>query len=161
MAKTTTTRASSSAKTSPAKAPAGAEAVPATSIALAQAQDVGTVPPDTVSTNNSGDDVIGGAGDPASPAEVYSVMTAALDELPPEEFRWRWPRLTAALEDLSNAGASTAPLLKVSAKVAGFRRGGMAHGVEPATYPLESLHPDAVEAILGEPMLVAELVEGE
>lgn len=161
MAKTTTTRASSSAKTVTAHTPAGAEAVSATSIALAQAQDLAAAPAEVVSTNTPGDDLIGAAGDPASPAEVASAMMAALDGLSPDEFRVRWPRLTAALENLSKAGAKTEPLLKVSTKAGSFRRGGMAHGVEPTTYPLESLHPDAVEAILGEQMLVAELVEGE
>lgn len=161
MAKTTTTRASSPAKASPAQTPANAEAMSPTSTALAQAQDLNTALLNTVSTNTPGDDLIGGAGDPVSPAGVPSAMMAALDGLSPEEFRVRWPRLTAALEDLSKAGAKTEPLLKVSTKAGSFRRGGMAHGVEPVSYPLESLHPDAVEAILGEPMLVAELVEGE
>jgi len=57
----------------------------------------------------------------------------------------------------SHHGAAE-PELRVTAKVAGFRRAGFAHPTSATLYPIMSLTPDQVEAILGEPLLVSELI---
>ncbi|OJF90636.1 hypothetical protein AX761_23340 [Rhizobium sp. 58] len=52
----------------------------------------------------------------------------------------------------------TQPILRITPKVAGFRRGGIAHPAGVTDYNSLSLSPSAVEAILSEPALVVEIV---
>lgn len=49
--------------------------------------------------------------------------------------------------------------LRITAKVDGFRRAGIAHPAAPTIHPLESLTPAQIEALDGEPMLVVEEID--
>ncbi|SBW13038.1 conserved hypothetical protein [uncultured Alphaproteobacteria bacterium] len=51
---------------------------------------------------------------------------------------------------------TTLPALRVTAKVAGFRRAGLAWPDQPVTVPRGALSADRIEQIKAEPMLVVE-----
>ncbi|MBP0439439.1 HI1506-related protein [Tianweitania sediminis] len=74
----------------------------------------------------------------------------------------RFPNLWRALEGWAdNAPFSElafGPHVRIQARIAGFRRAGMAHGLAPAEYPGATFTPDQLEALLVEPNLVVELV---
>ncbi|WP_337267064.1 hypothetical protein [Oryzifoliimicrobium ureilyticus] len=72
-----------------------------------------------------------------------------------EEFKKLYPLLHALIAGWQSLER---PVLKVISRVAGFRRGGIAHPTEAVLHDMESMHPDQVEQILAEPNLVAELV---
>ncbi len=54
---------------------------------------------------------------------------------------------------------TTLPALRVTAKVAGFRRAGIAWPGEPVTVPRGALSAEQIEQIKVEPMLVVEEIE--
>ncbi|MFD1330253.1 hypothetical protein [Mycoplana ramosa] len=101
------------------------------------------------STNTPESDRGGEAGDGTG-------LSDQMERMSEETFRARYP-LTAELIDRLSPFGKTAWVLRVTSKQAGFRRGGFAHPAEPVDHDLAQLHPDQVEAILGEPMLVAEV----
>ncbi|WP_421357811.1 hypothetical protein [Agrobacterium rosae] len=51
-----------------------------------------------------------------------------------------------------------APVIRITSKVAGFRRGGIAHPGHAVDHPIRDLSPDQLETLLGEPNLTVELV---
>ena len=63
--------------------------------------------------------------------------------------------LTRAL--LSSWSETRQPVIRITSKVAGFRRGGIAHSAQ-ADHPIRTFTPDQLEAILGEANLTVELV---
>lgn len=83
--------------------------------------------------------------------------TPESDQICEEAFRAKYPLTAAALDKLSVLGKSSWTL-RVKSKQAGFRRGGIAHPEAATDHALAEMHPDQVEAILGEPMLDAELL---
>lgn len=52
-------------------------------------------------------------------------------------------------------------VLRITAKVDGFRRAGMAHPAAATDHPIDSLTEDQIKALKGEPMLVVEEAEVE
>lgn len=78
-----------------------------------------------------------------------------------EQARERYPATAAALDAFRAANPKAdAVELEVTAKVDGFRRGGIAHH-GTATYRGGDLSPDQVEQILTEPQLAARLVAAD
>lgn len=49
--------------------------------------------------------------------------------------------------------------LRITAKVGGFRRAGIAHAATPTDYPEGTLTADQIELIKAEPMLVVEEID--
>ncbi|MGX1259802.1 hypothetical protein [Sinorhizobium fredii] len=80
-----------------------------------------------------------------------------------EEFQKRFPLTFAALSKLDAEGADPRKIvLRVSAKSAGFRRGGISHPAGQTDHPLSDFRdPAHLEAILAEPELVAEITVAE
>lgn len=58
---------------------------------------------------------------------------------------------------LGNWRETRQPVIRITSKVAGFRRGGIAHPAQ-ADHPIRTFTPDQLEAILGEANLTVELV---
>lgn len=73
-------------------------------------------------------------------------------------FERDFPRTAELLGDWRATEGHDHPALRVTSKVAGFRRGGMAHPAEPVDHPVGLLQPHQIEAFLDEPMLVVELI---
>ncbi len=61
------------------------------------------------------------------------------------------PKKTSASDDASAASA-----LRITSKLAGFRRAGLAHPAEPTDYPAGTFTPEQIATLKGEPMLVVE-----
>ncbi len=104
--------------------------------------------------------VIGEAGNSAS----LSIRDAVIADLvvhtgwdfsSEEDFKKNYP-LTFAM--MSDHHEITQPVLRVTPKTGGFRRGGFSHPAGTTEYPALSLGPAQIEAILGEPELVVEIV---
>lgn len=72
-----------------------------------------------------------------------------------DEMRTRFPLTVAMMEGHSK---ETPPVLRVTSKRAGFWRGGISHPAAATDHPALSLSPAQAEAILGEPMLVVEII---
>ncbi len=53
---------------------------------------------------------------------------------------------------------SRSPVIRITSKEAGFFRGGIRHPAEATDYPIETLSPGQLETILGETLLIVELV---
>ncbi|WP_429813560.1 hypothetical protein [Ensifer sp. B1-9] len=87
----------------------------------------------------------------------------ALLSIGEEEFQKRFPLTFAALRKLDAEGADPRKIvLRVTAKAAGFRRGGISHPASPTDHPLSDFRdPAAIEAILSETELVAEITTAE
>lgn len=87
----------------------------------------------------------------------------ALLSLAEEEFQKRFPLTLAALKKLEAEDADPRKLvLRVTAKTAGFRRGGISHPATATDHPLSDFQdPAAIEAILTEAELVAEITTAE
>lgn len=85
--------------------------------------------------------------------EDLSVLSRVEEELQ------RYPLMVAALRKLETEGADPRKVvLRVTAKTAGFRRGGISHPATPTDHPLSDFRdPDVIEAILAEIELVAEI----
>ncbi|QIO60683.1 HI1506-related protein [Rhizobium leguminosarum] len=94
-----------------------------------------------------------GAGNSASPAAAPVWVSLSKDE-----FKVAYPLTLAFLSDVDPDVASSASSLRISSKVAGFRRGGMAHSTVPTDFNPGELTPDQIEAFLAEPMLTVEIV---
>ncbi|MGY5789058.1 hypothetical protein ACXHXM_02005 len=130
-------------------------------------------------TNTQGDDAdAANSGKPGSeiPEPALTVATAAANPevvastsgtsssddpaagYAQELFERDYPLLAAELEAWGWLAGGPAPVLRIKAKQAGFRRGGLAHPTEAVDHDLQAFSPAQIEAILGEPMLVAELV---
>jgi len=93
------------------------------------------------------------ANDQSKP-DVLPVLTLGKDL-----FQEKFPLTFGALTKLDEQDIDTASIvLRVSAKSAGFRRGGISHSMAQTDHPLSAFsHPAQIEAILSEPALVAEL----
>lgn len=65
------------------------------------------------------------------------------------------PLTQAILKDWDE---TRAPVIRITSKVAGFRRGGIAHPAQAIDHPIRSMSPDQLEKFLGEPNLTVELV---
>ncbi|WP_085025588.1 hypothetical protein [Ensifer aridi] len=87
----------------------------------------------------------------------------ALMSIGADEFQKRFPRTFAALSKLEDEGADPRKaVLRVSAKAAGFRRGGISHPAEQTDRPLSDFRdPAQLEAILAEPALAASITTAE
>lgn len=97
------------------------------------------------------------AKQPKTTDAAASVVAADLP-LTEEQMRQRYPTTVAALDAFRAANPEAGEVaLQVTAKVNGFRRGGIAHQ-GTVTYRAGDLTPDQVEAILTEPQLAAHLV---
>lgn len=73
-----------------------------------------------------------------------------------EAFAARFPLTYAAFKAWNG---DDKPALRVVSKVDGFRRGGRTHATAPAMHNVMDLNFEQIEQILGEPLLIAELVE--
>ncbi|MER9851243.1 hypothetical protein NKJ55_28785 [Mesorhizobium sp. M0106] len=109
----------------------------------------------------------GGAGNAAGSAfaGLIDATGMSIDELEKRldtakaEFVAKYPSLSAALDTWQASGRPEPTTLRITSKVEGFRRGGMAHSRTPADHLLESFtSPDQLELIFAETMLVVELV---
>lgn len=93
--------------------------------------------------------------------EAAASVIAADLSLTEEQARERYPATAAAFDAFRAANPDIGEVaLKVTAKVDGFRRGGIAHH-GTVTYRGGELSPDQVEQILTEPQLAAHLVAVE
>lgn len=72
------------------------------------------------------------------------------------EIEASWPKYAALLKGWINKAEQ--PFLRIISSIEGFRRGGIAHAVGDVLHDLTRLHPNQVEEILNEPVLVADLV---
>lgn len=84
---------------------------------------------------------------------------ASAEEVNPEDVE---PSLAAPEGDTptdTQPAPQTIPALRVSAKVAGFRRAGRAWPVDPVVVPLADLTSDQIGQLLAEPKLVVTTVE--
>lgn len=59
---------------------------------------------------------------------------------------------------LDNWDEARAPVIRITSKEAGFFRGGIRHPAQATDYPIRTLSPDQLENILGEALLIVELV---
>lgn len=110
----------------------------------------------------------GGAGDPAGPAQDAAASRGraawlALEELGEDEALRRHPLALAAIRAWAGAAGSAGrlsagPVIRIAAQRGGFRRSGMAHPVAATDHAVERFTPDELERLLGEPMLVVELI---
>lgn len=50
-------------------------------------------------------------------------------------------------------------MIRITARVAGFRRAGIAHAAHPVEYPVDRFTPEQLAALKAEPMLVVEQIE--
>lgn len=103
---------------------------------------------------------------PTAPADdqVRSGDQPKADHLPvlslsEEQALKEFPLTFSALKKLDEQDVDPMTVvLRVSAKSAGFRRGGISHSVTQTDHPLSAFsHPAQIEAILSEPALAAEL----
>ncbi|MCK3776465.1 hypothetical protein MZK49_06950 [Ensifer sesbaniae] len=87
----------------------------------------------------------------------------ALLSIGEEEYQKRFPLTLAALKKLEAEDADPSKIvLRVTAKSAGFRRGGMSHPATATDHPLSDFRdPAVIEAILSEAELVAEITTAE
>lgn len=69
---------------------------------------------------------------------------------PPEQ-----PRDGGAGDTAGPAGGSA---LRITSKVNGFRRAGVAHPSTPTEYPADVFTPEQAEALMAEPNLVVEVI---
>lgn len=91
----------------------------------------------------------GGAGNAAGSAEEPTL----------DEFQARFPRLSAAIEAWKVSSFSPPVGLRISSKIEGFRRAGVAHSKAPVEHPLDRWpQPEQLEALFAEPNLVVEVI---
>lgn len=77
-----------------------------------------------------------------------------------DEFERRFPLSYALLSPFTDSlSAEYPPLLRVTSKRDGFRRGGIAHSSRPIDYRPGELLPEQLEAILAEPLLTVEVID--
>lgn len=174
-----------SAEGSSGEGPVGGEGKPPTNAgAVASAPDfIPEIPPESAAQGGSGDPAApaglaeaaaaGGDGGLAAPAfdEMMGHLAFKREEtfsdIPPiihfnadhvaDEWVAKYPRLFAASEAWKAAHPDTRPsVIRISAKVEGFRRAGMAHSKAPVDHPLGTFDPDQLEQLLGEPNLKVE-----
>lgn len=86
------------------------------------------------------------------PIDVHADWNAFDTE---EKFKASYPRTFALI---SGHQEMTQPVLRITPKSPGFRRGGIAHPAGATDYPALSMSPIVIEALLDEPMLVIEIV---
>ena len=101
------------------------------------------------------DHIEGSLPDPRVPAVSTEQIMRNVDSF---SFAQEFPRTADLLGDWRVTEDHDHPVLRVTAKVAGFRRGGIAHPAEPVDHPVGSLKPHQIEAMLAEPQLVVELI---
>jgi len=106
----------------------------------------------SLDTSKSSEAAKAGAGDAASAAAA-----PAWAQLSKDEFKVAYPLTFAFLSNVDRDVASSASSLRVTSKVAGFRRGGMAHSAVGTDFNPGELTPDQIEAFLAEPMLTVEI----
>lgn len=99
--------------------------------------------------------------EPASaPAEI-PVSTQEPNAVPVEPVST--PEITPTPEPAQvpepTPAVATVKALRITAKVGGFRRGGIAHPAEPTVYRAGELTKAQVEQIAAEPMLVVEVID--
>lgn len=75
-----------------------------------------------------------------------------------DEFRRAYPLLSDAIATWRKTSDVSTPMLRVTSKEDGFRRGGVAHSKTPRDFNPGELMPDQIEAFLAEPMLTVEIV---
>lgn len=76
-----------------------------------------------------------------------------------EEFRQQFPLVTAAFEAYAASHETSPSGLRITSKIDGFRRAGMAHPKTAVEHPLNPFaDPLQIEQLLGEPNLVVELI---
>lgn len=85
-------------------------------------------------------------------ADSYASMTR-------DEFERHFPLSYALLSSFTETRSlENPPLVRVTSKRDGFRRGGIAHSSKPVDCRLGELSPEQLEAILAEPLLTVEVV---
>lgn len=85
-------------------------------------------------------------------ADSYASMTR-------DEFERHFPLSYALLSSFTETRSMEhPPLVRVTSKRDGFRRGGIAHSSKPVDYRPGVLSPEQLEAILAEPLLTVEVV---
>lgn len=85
-------------------------------------------------------------------ADSYASMTR-------DEFERHFPLSYALLSSfIETRSLENPPLVRVTSKRDGFRRGGIVHSSKPVDYRPGELSPEQLEAILAEPLLTVEVV---
>ncbi|WP_142627826.1 HI1506-related protein [Rhizobium sp. P007] len=85
-------------------------------------------------------------------ADRYASMTR-------EDFQRDFPLSYALLSSFTETRTlDNPPLVRVTSRRDGFRRGGIAHSTKPVDYRPGELSPEQLEAILAEPLLTVEVV---
>lgn len=105
----------------------------------------------------------GGAGNAAGSAgsALDGIDLAALRPDAEAEFRAKFPRFSAAMEawQAEHENGEVPSGLRITAKVDGFRRAGIAHSKSSVDHPVETFNsPEQLEALFAEPKLKVELI---
>lgn len=74
------------------------------------------------------------------------------------EYRRLYPTLSALTERLRVEGKNQQFVMRITAKKAGFRRGGLEHPTSPVQHRALNFTPDQLEQLLSEPNLVVEIL---
>lgn len=56
---------------------------------------------------------------------------------------------------------ATAPMLRITARVNGFRRAGVAHAATPTDWPADAFSDEQIASLLAEPNLVVALIDAD
>ncbi|MGV2111891.1 hypothetical protein ACQZ46_11495 [Agrobacterium salinitolerans] len=106
----------------------------------------------------------------AQPSDLQDIAQVALSEtlgehadryasMTREEFERDFPLSYALLSSFTEIRTmENPPLVRVTSKRDGFRRGGIAHSSRPVDYRPGQLSPEQLESILAEPLLTVEVV---
>lgn len=101
----------------------------------------------------------------AGPPKVKAVEAAVGFDVTGEELSALWEEIQVS--DENDAPVATPPagtkisrsMIRITSKVPGFRRGGMAHPAEPTEWPLEIFTDEQLDQIEVEPNLIVERLE--
>jgi cell division septation protein DedD len=74
------------------------------------------------------------------------------------EYRRSFPTLSALTDRLRVEGKNQQFIMRITAKKAGFRRGGLEHPTSPVQHRALNFTPDQLEQLLTEPNLVVEIL---
>lgn len=97
------------------------------------------------------------AGREAS-AEQLGAVSDYLDR-EKQKFSVAYPHFAKAIDAWQATGAPLPKGVRIVSSVEGFRRGGIAHGRQPADYPLDAFGgPEVLEALFAEPRLVVTFI---
>ncbi|MHB2265815.1 hypothetical protein [Aliihoeflea sp. PC F10.4] len=113
-------------------------------------------------------ETVSGAGNPVSPAasidlgDISDADLAAIDAVittAEDDFQRLYPRVWAAVSAFQAQNGDATPVIaRIVSSRPGFRRAGIAHSDRPTDHRVDVIGVDALELILGEPMLKVEFL---